>query len=149
MKNKFWQHTYGFILAAAFTAVVTVYGLWYAEELPYLELDAKIVKPVSFGDEYLNIDVNVVRSKLCPYKIEREVIGSDAVKYFDELASFITPDKVGREMFSAPIRLSAPIKSPEIFYQVRIGAMCNPLQRVFPNWTSWIRSSVKVQEKSS
>lgn len=125
--------------------------LWEPQPYKYIELRAFDAYQ---GDDILHVEIDIHRTQSCPYMIERTIFDSKNIKLFDSREVFSEPQVVGApETFGAPVRMRGPVPNlGRAVYSVRIGTMCNFVQRAFPNWGEWYRVPFQVFppiEKSS
>ncbi|MCP5087940.1 MAG: hypothetical protein GY952_14195 [Rhodobacteraceae bacterium] len=101
-------------------------------------------------------NVKLFRTKVCPYQLENRVWvvreGRDPLKVADTSLSLSQPAKLGENKFTVNRLLNligeheAPPPGPA-YDEVRIGAKCNLVQMLFPNWgPGWIRTDFRFIE---
>lgn len=111
-----------------------------SEPFPYRYIRVNI--PVVRIGEPINIHVDLHRNKLCSYRVERTIHDSANTRVYYENAEPPKPTVVGADPFVLPITdYKAEVTQPgQAIDVVRIGAMCNPLRRLFPLWGDYIRT---------
>lgn len=121
-------------------------GVFYVSKLanepyPYSHVTI-IVGPVATS-RTVPVEVSLTRTKLCPYEIERRVYDADRQKW-DETRQFSAPSKI-KETFKAPVMVDFNPVDGMGEYNVRIGAKCNWVQRLWPNYGPWYTNSFIFQ----
>ncbi len=130
--------------SAAVTTIAAIVFTMVFEPYPYRYVNVTVLEPVHEGDVVINVGVDLFRNRLCPYTIERTVYDSGDNKRFDDRDTFSAPKKLGAAQFGAPILLDSPIDAGQAIYSVRVGSMCNILQRIFPSWGPWYNATFEV-----
>ena len=112
--------------------------VFLSEPFPYQYIRIKI-QAVKIG-EPIQVQADLHRTKLCAYKVERTIHDSENTRIYYENVEPPTPTKLGAVSFVLPIEdYKVRSTSPGLAVdRVRIGAMCNPLRRLFPLWGDYI-----------
>lgn len=136
-----------FFLCAA--AVLIPLEAFLSEKYPYQYIRVKI--PLVRIGEPIIIQADVHRTKLCAYKVERTIHDSKNTRIYYENVTPPTPTKLGAHSFVLPISdYEIAATSPGLAVdRVRIGAMCNPLRRLFPLWGDHITTEFYFVEPKS
>ena len=132
------------IAPLVFALCVSVGIYWYSEDWAYQYSDMAVVSPHKSGAE-LNIDISLFRKNLCPGILERRVFDVNSVKVVDQRIVFSQPSKLGGDKFTVVVQPRKPMAAGAAFIEIRVGSMCNLLQRLWPNYgPGWMSETFEV-----
>lgn len=155
MKTSTKAAIFGFTLGAVGWISTWASGAFYGmltEPLPYRNIHIVSVGPYQRGSGLeVEVQSRLFRTKLCPYILERTVLDANANKRHDFRKPLSAPKTLGLVERGFPFLLdSEPDAGTAIYiYAVRLGAMCNPVQHIFPNWTQWFEVEFEVTDGPS
>lgn len=134
-------HVLNFLCALA--SVICVY--WYFEPYPYDRIDVVNIK-VDEDRKGAEISAFIIKNKPCPYVVERTMHDSKGRKIYSELSTQPPSGKTNvviKGFF--PVTFTKQAAPGPAVDKVRLGAMCNPVQEMFPNWGAYINTPFEVK----
>lgn len=131
------------IILIAFAWLVWLISVSLYEPYPYRKVEVT-AGPVATS-RTVPVLAYVERVKLCPYVIHRRVFDGAVPPQKWEDTQIFGPSEVLVNKFQAPVTVDYdPVNGPAL-YQIQIGAMCNWLQRLWPQYGEWYSSRFTFQ----
>ena len=132
------------VIAVLSLGIATLVVMWQ-EPFPYASASVHIDEQVPVG-QAIPVKAKVFRTALCPYLLERRAYDSAGTKIYDDARELSTPSRLGADAFYAPVTPDTSPVPGSAVYEARLGAMCNPLRRIWPLWDQWMTVSFEFVE---
>jgi len=132
-------------IAVVFFSALSIGSYWFFEPSNYALM---ILKSSTFPSTPTIIRYRVVvnRIKLCPFRTEATFFDALGTKRLDAVLPRTTPETLGHVEFETARMLDTKAALGPGAYRARIGSMCNPLRRIFPQWGDWNNLEIEIKQ---